>query len=122
MLGAIRWELLAVFATTCLAVALYGLAAAGHFPREHRAASFATPAGRLILWGSMTTAALAALAVLTLAIPRLPTVSTVIGGGLALLAAPLVLQRFPDSFVDGRRGLIVFAAAAAGLAALALRL
>jgi hypothetical protein len=37
-------------------------------------------------------------------------------GGLAILAAPLVLQQFPDRFVDGRASLLSFAAVGALLA------
>ena len=44
-----------------------------------------------------------------------------IGGGAALLFAPLLLQPLPDSFVNGRRGLLVFAAGAVVLAALMWR-
>jgi hypothetical protein len=38
-----------------------------------------------------------------------------------LLFAPLLLQPLPDSFVNGRRGLLVFAAGAVVLAALMWR-
>ena len=38
------------------------------------------------------------------------------GGGAALLFAPLLLQPLPDSFVNGRRGLLAFSAAAVVLA------
>jgi hypothetical protein len=48
----------------------------------------------------------------------LPWHLAVIGGGAALLFAPLLLQPLPDSFVDGRRGLLAFSAAAVSLAAL----
>ena len=42
----------------------------------------------------------------------IPWYGAVIGGGGGILVAPLVLQWFPDRFVDGKRGLIAFAAAA----------
>jgi hypothetical protein len=41
---------------------------------------------------------------------------------LAVLIAPLLLQPLPDSFVDGRHGLLAFAAASIVLAAIAWRL
>ena len=47
---------------------------------------------------------------------RLPAPAAIIGGGAVLLAAPLVLQRLPDSFINGRRGLIVLGAIAGLLA------
>jgi hypothetical protein len=37
-----------------------------------------------------------------------------------LLVAPLILQLFPDSFVDGRSGLLVFAGLGAVLSLVAL--
>lgn len=116
MLGATRWELLAAFAGTCLAAALYGLAAAGHFPREHRSAHLRTTGGALVLWGTMAIAAASALVALLAALHRLPWPAAVISGGLAVLMAPLCLQALPDRFVDGRRGLVSFAAAAGVLA------
>ena len=64
---------------------------------------------------------LAGAAVLVLAWRALPWYATVIGGGAALLFAPLLLQPLPDSFVNGRRGLLVFAAGAIALAALMWR-
>jgi hypothetical protein len=42
----------------------------------------------------------------------IPWYAAVIGGGAGVLVAPLVLQWFPDRFVDGKRGLMSFAAAA----------
>jgi hypothetical protein len=49
----------------------------------------------------------------------IPWYAAVIGGGLAILAAPLVLQNFTDRFVDGRGSLMSFAGAG-GLLALLL--
>ena len=37
--------------------------------------------------------------------------AAIIGGGLSLLVAPLVLRWFPDRFVDGPGALLVFAGA-----------
>ncbi len=48
----------------------------------------------------------------------LPWYLQVIGGGAMLLFAPLLLQPLPDSFVNGRRGLLVFSGGAAFLTAL----
>ncbi len=39
-----------------------------------------------------------------------------------VLFAPLLLQPFPDSFVNGRQGLLIFAGLAAGLALVAGKL
>src|SRR5260370_38203761 len=47
-----------LFMVLLLAAALCGLAASGHFPREHRSPALRTTAGALILFGSMALAAL----------------------------------------------------------------
>jgi hypothetical protein len=109
---------LGCFMAGVLAVALYGLTASGHFPREVRAASLAGAWGGLALWGTLAVTALAAAGLLLKAWWRLPWHLAVIGGGAMLLFAPLLLQPLPDSFVDSRRGLIAFSAAAAVLAGL----
>lgn len=96
---------LLALAALLLAAALLALSASGHFPR--RTGSQDDP-GALALWSSML-AGLAATAVgLAAAWQHLPWPPAVIAGGLAILAAPLVLQRFPDSFVDGRGALATF--------------
>src|SRR6478735_3402224 len=59
---------------------------------------------------------------LLLAWRLIPWYAAVIGGGFAILVAPLVLQQFPDRFVDGRASLLSFAAAGALLALLLVRL
>lgn len=100
---------LAVFMGLVLAFALFGLAASGHFPAEHRAPVFQTVSGRAILWFSIACAVIVFGAAVLLAVERLPAYASVIGGGAMLLAAPLILQGFPDAFVDGRVGLVTFA-------------
>ena len=62
-----------------------------------------------ILWGTMAGGVFTAVVSLFLAWIALPWYAAVIVGGGVLLMAPLVLQLFPDSFVDGRSGLLVFA-------------
>jgi hypothetical protein len=109
---------LGCFMAGVLAVALHGLTASGHFPRAARGASLAGAWGGLALWGTLAVTALAAAGLLLKAWWVLPWHVAVIGGGAMLLFAPLLLQPLPDSFVDGRRGLIAFSAAAAVLAGL----
>jgi hypothetical protein len=101
------WSHLAAFTASCLAAALYGLAAAGHFPREHRKPDLADATGSAVLWITLTLAALAAAGAVVFAVRHLPWPPAVIAGCMALLFAPLVLQSFPDRFVDGRQGLLV---------------
>jgi hypothetical protein len=117
----IDWVILGLLTGTVLLCALYGLTASGHFPTEHRAARLRGPVGGLVLWATMAAAGLAALAALVLGWQALPWYATVIGAGTALLFTPLLLRPLPDSFVNGRRGLVAFAAGAALLATLMWR-
>ena len=99
-----------------LAVALYGLTASGHFPAEARSAKFRDGAGALVLWTTLLATALSAGSMLLKSWSILPWYLSLLGGGAMLLFAPLLLQALPDSFVNGRRGLIAFSACAVALA------
>ena len=113
---------LIVFTALLLVLSLHTLAASGQFPREHRAPALASGVGGIVLYGTIAVA-IASLVVALLAAWRLiPWYAAVIGGGFAILVAPLVLQQFPDRFVDGRASLLSFAAAGALLALLLVRL
>jgi hypothetical protein len=113
-----HWIGFGYFMAGVLAVALYGLTASGHFPAEARSAKFKGGSGVLVLWGTLAATALAAVAILLKSWSILPWYLLVIGGGATLLFAPLLLQPLPDSFVNGRRGLIAFSAAAIVVAGL----
>jgi hypothetical protein len=117
----IDWVALVLLMGTVLLVALYGLAASGHFPAEFRPEKLQRGWGALVLWGTMIATSLAGVASLVLAWRALPWYATVIGAGAGLLFAPLLLQSLPDSFVNGRRGLLVLSAGAVVLAALMWR-
>lgn len=108
------WLELATFAATVLTCALYGLAASGHFPAEHRARTLRNAPGGIVLWGTLVMTVLVAVLTARFAWARLPWHGAVIAGGAMLLVAPLVLQRFSDRFVDGWAALLMFS----GLAAL----
>ena len=103
---------LALFTMLMLAVSLHGLTASGHFPRETRLPAMATGAGSAALWLTIAIVLACLLVGLFAAWRLIPWYAAVIGGGGGILVAPLVLQWFPDRFVDGKRGLISFAAAA----------
>lgn len=105
--------MLLVFAAT-----LQGLAASGHFPLRNDGAKTAFRPGRGVLFGSIGITFLALVVGIIAALRLTSWSAAIIGGGLALLFAPLVLQVFPDRFVDGSGGLVAFAAA--GLAAAAI--
>ena len=107
---------LILFTALLLVLALHTLAASGQFPREHRAATLASGVGGIVLYGTSLVVAL------LVAWRLIPWYAAVIGGGFAILIAPLVLQQFPDRFVDGRASLLSFAAAGALLALLLVRL
>ena len=113
---------LILFMALVLVLSLFGLTVSGHFPQEHRAASLRTGAGVLVLWGTIAVCSTLTLAAAAFAWQYVPLPAAVIGGGAMVLFAPLLLQPFPDSFVNGRRGLLIFAGIAAGLALIAGRL
>jgi hypothetical protein len=116
-----NWVALGLLMGSVLLVALYGLAASGHFPAEFRSEKVQRGWGALVLWGTMIATGLAGAVALVLAWRALPWYATVIGSGAALLFAPLLLQPLPDSFVNGRRGLLALSAGAVVLAALMWR-
>jgi hypothetical protein len=113
---------LALFTMLMLAISLHGLTASGHFPRETRLPAMASGAGLAVLWLTILIVLACLLAGLFAAWRLIPWYAAVIGGGGGILVAPLVLQWFPDRFVDGKRGLISFAAVALLLSLLLLLL
>jgi hypothetical protein len=113
---------LVVFMALVLTLALYGLTVSGHFPAEFRGPALKSPTGQAIIWGTLALTVLTAVVAAALAWYRLPLAATIIGGGAMILFAPLMLQPLPDSFVDGRRGLMTFAGLGAALTLLASRI
>ena len=111
---------LLLFILLLFLLALYALAASGHFPREHRTPTLTSGTGFIVLYGSIVVAILCLAAGLASAWRLIPWYATVIGGGLAILAAPLGLQQFSDGFVNGRAALLSFAATGGVLALLLL--
>lgn len=111
---------LLLFVALLLVLSLQVLAVSGHFPPEHRQAAFASTSGLLVLYGTMVMAALCLLTGLAAAWRLIPWYAAVIGGGGAILMAPLILRWFPDHFVDGWSSLLSFAAVALLLATLLL--
>jgi hypothetical protein len=101
-----------------LVFSLHTLAASGQFPREHRTPALESGLGAIVLYGTSAVAITSLVVALLAAWQLIPWYAAVIGGGLTILAAPLVLQQFPDRFVDGRASLLSFAAAGAMLALL----
>jgi hypothetical protein len=113
---------LALFMALVLVLSLYGLTVSGHFPAEFRSAGLRSGLGSLVLWATLALCAVLALLAALLAWQRVPLYAAVLGGGAMVLVAPLLLQPFPDSFVNGRGGLLTFAGLGLGLALLAGKL
>ena len=111
---------LVLFTLLMLMLSLHGLSASGHFPREHRATALSSPLSAVILHGTILIALTSLTAGLWAAWRLIPWYAAVIAGGLAILAAPLVLQEFSDNFVDHRGSLLSFASASAALAIMLL--
>jgi hypothetical protein len=76
----------------------------------------------MLLYGSIAVACVSLALGLVCAITLVAWYVIVIGGGLALLATPLLLQQCSDRFVNGTAALIGFAAISAALALLMLLL
>jgi len=109
------WPELALFMALVLVIFVFAIAVSGHFPAEHRAAALKSASGTALLWATIAVVAVSALLALVFAYRLIPWYAAVIGGGLMILAAPYVLQPFPDSIVNGRASLLTLAAAAAAL-------
>jgi hypothetical protein len=118
----IDWMALGLLVACVLLAVLYGLAVSGHFPAHLRSATLQRGWGALLLWGTMVATALAAGAAGLCAWRALPWPAAVIGGGVAMLFAPVFLQSLPDSFVNGRRALLVLSMGTLILAALMWRM
>jgi hypothetical protein len=106
---------LLLFMALLLVISLLGLAAAGHFPREHGKGP--ARAGSPILFGSLAVAGACLLAALVGAWRHVPWYAAIIGGGAMILFTPLALRPLPDAFVDGPAALLVFSGLAVLLAA-----
>jgi hypothetical protein len=107
---------LVLFTALLLFVSLHALAASGHFPRQHRAPALASGFGSIIIYGTTALTFMSLLVAFFTAWRLIPWYAGVIGGGLAVLSAPLVLRQFTDRFVDGRASLVSFAGASVLLA------
>lgn len=108
--------LIVLFTMLMLAASLHTLTALGHFPRAARLPAMSTWVGTAAIWLSIAVVAGSVVIGLVAAWRLIPWYAAVIGGGGGILAAPLVLQSFPDRFVDGKRGLVGFAAVTLALA------
>jgi hypothetical protein len=109
---------LATFAALMLLASLQALSASGHFPKASRLLALSQGSGPIVLWTSIIVTAISVLVGIAAAWTQIPWYAAVIGGGAAILLAPLALRVFPDRIVDGKSALIGFAAAAAILATL----
>jgi hypothetical protein len=106
---------LLLFTALLFAVSLCGLAASGHFPRERRAPGLASGVGTFVLYGSLVLSAICLAAGVVLACRIVPWYAAVLGGGAAILGAPMALRPLPDRFVDGAGALLTFAGASVAI-------
>ena len=118
----IDWIALGLLVACVLLAVLYGLAVSGHFPAHFRSTTLQGGRGALLLWSTMAATALAAGAAGLSGWRALPWPAVVIGGGVAMLFAPVLLQSLPDSFVNGRRALLVLSTGTVILAVLMWRM
>src|SRR3974390_2054191 len=100
------WLLLLLFSALLLALCLQGLAASGHFPYEHRSTVLRRGLGRMLLFGSIATAIMCLVVGVTVTWRYVPWYAAVIGGGGAILIAPLSFPSLPGRFVAGASGLV----------------
>ena len=101
------WPSLGVFTLQLLVMTLLVLCLCGHFPIAGQQPKFKALPGRLLLAASALSCAGSIVVAVAFARRQLPIPVAVIAAGIALLSAPLLLQRLPDRFVDGRRGLAI---------------
>ena len=111
---------LVLFTALLLVLSLHGLAASGQFPHEHRNPVLRFGLGGIILYGTIAIDILSLAAALLAAWRLITWYAAITGGGFAILVAPLVLQQFPDRFIDGRASLLSFAGIGALLAVVLL--
>jgi hypothetical protein len=109
---------LVLFSALILVACLQGLAASGQFPREHRNPALASRFGAILLYGAIAISIVSLAVALLAAWRMIPWYAAIIGGGLAILFAPLTLQQLPDRFIDGRASLLSLAGSGALLALL----
>ncbi len=106
------WTMLGLCAGLLLAASLHLLSASGHFPKEVRTPEIGIGIGPILLHGTIVLVLLAVAVGTWLVWQAVPWYALILGGGIAVLIAPLILPCFSDRFVDGRPALIAFAALA----------
>ena len=107
---------IALMMALLLAFLLQALAASGHFPKEHRAPALTSITGAIVLYGSTAISALSLVIGILAAWRSIPWYAGVIGGGLVILAAPLLLRLMSDAIVNSRALLVALGATSAALA------
>ncbi len=110
------WPEFPLFMALVLAICMYAVVVAGHFPREYRGHALKGPSGALFLWSTVVLAVASAGIGIYFAFFTIPWYAAVIGAGAMSLAAPLLVQLFTDEFVDGRASLLLLSVAAGAVA------
>lgn len=109
------WPELPVFMALVLAVCIFVVVAAEHFPAEFRSPDLATTSGTVLLWSAIALMSVSGAIAVYFVFVAIPWYSAIIGGGLMALVAPLLVQPMPDALINGRAALLVLSAAALGL-------
>src|SRR5262249_46038378 len=101
---------LAVFVALMLSASLQALSASGHFPKASRLPALAQGSGPTVLWVSIVVTVGSVIAGIAAAWIQIPWYAAVIGGGGAILLAPLAMQVFSHRIFHGKTSLLGFAA------------
>ena len=116
------WPEISVFMGLVLAISVFIVIAAGHFPARYRMEALRTATGLVILWGSIGILSLSSLVATHFAYALIPWYAAILAAGFMILIAPLLVQPLADRFVNGRSALLVLAFIALALDATALKL
>lgn len=112
----------AAFIAAATIITLGAILLAGHFPVERLPQPLRSGSSRGLVWLNLLLLAGLLFVALAIAVQRMPWPAAVIGGGLAVLFAPLLFQVLPARWRDGRTGLLGQALLSAALLILLLPL
>src|SRR5262249_39320573 len=116
------WMALGLLVATVLLAVVYWLGVSGHFPAEFRPVKLQRGWGAFVLKGGVAAPGRAVGSAGGRGRRAVPSDAPATGAGAARLFAPILLQALPDSFVNGRRGLLVLCTGTVILAAVLWRM
>lgn len=107
--------LLALFSLAALTASVGAVFLSGFFPARERPQGARSALGAALLWLGLGLSAALAAAAIGLAAAHLPPAVAIVAAGLAVLAAPFLVQPVPERLRDSVAGLGLFAALAGGV-------